>query len=124
MPGEDPVYSNAVIDETNHEIVFVFDLTGIGDKDHGSKSFQVYPSPFREGTTIHINMPAAEKCTVLIYSTSGKLIRKLTGDVLQQGQQQIYWDGRDDSGKEIIPGAYMVVFGTGKGNQGTIILKN
>lgn len=123
MPDEDPVFSSTILDPDNHEIIFVFDLTGITEPVSGSNRLKTYPNPFVDGVNVRFRPSGQSHCQVNVYTTGGKLVRKLAGGEVQSGWQELYWDGKSDSGTEVPSGSYLIVFIDGEGSQGTILLK-
>jgi hypothetical protein len=43
---------------------------------------------------------------VSIYDASGRTVKTLAGGVMAPGVQSVTWDGRDESGQQVAPGAY------------------
>jgi hypothetical protein len=43
---------------------------------------------------------------VSIYDASGRTVKTLAGGVMAPGVQSVTWDGRDESGEQVAPGAY------------------
>jgi subtilisin-like proprotein convertase family protein len=43
---------------------------------------------------------------VSIYDASGRTVKTLAGGVMAPGVQAVTWDGRDESGEQVAPGAY------------------
>jgi hypothetical protein len=67
------------------------------------------PNPFRGATTIYTSRPASTIGTVRIYDLSGRLVRNFDG-VRAQGsfEPAAEWDGRDENGREVAPGLYVI----------------
>jgi hypothetical protein len=71
--------------------------------------FQNYPNPFNPETAIRFALPNAETVTLEIYNAVGQLIRTLVEDeTLAAGIHTRRWDGRDQSGRPVPSGLYMV----------------
>jgi len=71
-----------------------------------------FPNPFRERTRFsfeHNQPDQALKVQVLIFSSDGKLIRRLSGPYQTSGTRniQVEWDGRDESGRKIQKAVYI-----------------
>jgi hypothetical protein len=74
-------------------------------------------SPRTGGTAkIKFNSPAAGRVSLKIYDLSGRLVRTLYEGSVGAGDTQRDWDGRDDSGRFVIPSVYFLhyVFPGGK----------
>jgi len=67
-----------------------------------------YPNPFSTSTrfTFHLTQPA-ERVTIKIFTTGGRLINQLEKLYCEAGYHQIEWDGRDGDGDEIANGVYL-----------------
>ncbi len=74
------------------------------------KIFDVFnfPNPFTENTnfTFYLTRPA-DKITVKIFTTAGRLIQKIEQLENGAGYQQIFWDGRDRDGDVLANGVYL-----------------
>jgi N-acetylneuraminic acid mutarotase len=81
------------------------------------------PNPFCVATTIRISGAQAHKCTgaqgIQIYDISGRLIRLLVADDLCSGA--LVWDGRDESGKLLSGGTYILKFTDGRNEESKLI---
>ncbi|MFN8178320.1 MAG: FlgD immunoglobulin-like domain containing protein [bacterium] len=66
------------------------------------------PSPFREGTTIFLEVPAASKLRVDVFDVSGRRVRGLVDSELQAGVHRWQWNGCDDAGRPVPTGIYFV----------------
>ena len=65
------------------------------------------PNPFGRVTTIHFNVPAADRISLEILDPAGRLVRTLRDHVsVQPGQQQVVWDGKNDAGHSVGSGTY------------------
>ena len=69
-----------------------------------------YPNPFNASTTISIGIPPdlrTDNLEVSIYDITGRLVIKLTKSVCAGTQQNVVWDGTDNSGKTVSTGVYL-----------------
>ena len=71
------------------------------------KLYQNYPNPFNLETMIHFDIPKVEKVVFKIYNILGQEIRILVNKTLNAGSYEFFWDGRDDSGKQVSSGIYV-----------------
>jgi len=69
--------------------------------------FQNYPNPTNAGTTIRYTLPEKGRVRLAIYSITGQLIKILVNREEEPGYRCIYWDGRDEKGREIPSGVYL-----------------
>jgi hypothetical protein len=67
------------------------------------------PNPFRDRATLRFSLAAAGPVDVAVYDLFGRQVRRVaSGTQLGAGPQQLYWDGRDDSGRQSRAGVYFV----------------
>jgi len=63
------------------------------------------PAPFTGPCSLRVDFPADELPTVLIYTLSGTLVRRLDN----VAAHTFYWDGRNQAGRDLADGLYIVV---------------
>jgi hypothetical protein len=125
MEGWWPVYENDELDGSDHDIVFCICTTGIkDDKVISGESLVVSPNPFSAIThiTVRLNDPAA--VSLKIYSQQGQLITTLIDGHMDAGTYQMNWNGKDNSGKNITPGTYMIVLQSSEGRLAKVLIKS
>jgi hypothetical protein len=84
-------------------LTLVATATGTWSLDPG------YPNPSPAGATVHIplTVPAgAGEARIEIVNNIGQRVRRIDLGVLASGSSSISWDGRNDAGREVAPGAY------------------
>jgi hypothetical protein len=109
MEEEDTVYAQVVIDQNNHSIVFIFDLTGISDKDNPAGiQLQFHPNPFLQSACIEFYLDNGTQTAVTVYSVQGTVIKILADDWMDKGTHMLTWDGTDSKGIRVAPGIYLV----------------
>jgi hypothetical protein len=69
---------------------------------------QNYPNPFNSTTKIMYQLPGVGDVKLSIYNPMGQEVRTLVEDTKQAGYHEIFWDGKDDAGKEAGSGVYIV----------------
>jgi len=67
-----------------------------------------YPNPFSSKTNIEINIKYNEQAILEIYDIQGKQIKAFDDMAFQTGMHKFIWEGKDQSGKEVKPGLYLV----------------
>ena len=67
-----------------------------------------YPNPFNRWTTIPFKVPEESLVRLEVYEISGRRIRTLVNARMGAGEHRIVWDGRDDEGREVSSGVYVV----------------
>jgi len=82
----------------------------ISNTDIKSDQFQLYsnyPNPFNGETTIEFYLPTASTIAIDIYNLLGQKVRTLWNGWHPAGQHQLGWDGRDETGREVVSGVYL-----------------
>ncbi|MFQ5629655.1 MAG: Calx-beta domain-containing protein [bacterium] len=86
-------------------------FTGIGGSGEGLPTeFQLsqnYPNPFNPRTVIRFQLPVNSNVALMIYSSSGRLVRKLINREMPAGQHGVVWEAKDDSGARVASGVYV-----------------
>lgn len=67
-----------------------------------------YPNPFNAATTFDFSLTAPGPVTLQVYDLTGKAVRTLVDRTLDAGTHRRRWDGRDDAGRELGSGVYLV----------------
>jgi hypothetical protein len=67
---------------------------------------QNYPNPFNPTTTINFNVPQTTTLRLSVYNLLGQRIRVLLDGVVQAGNRQVVWDGRNEAGNMMGSGIY------------------
>jgi hypothetical protein len=70
--------------------------------------FTARPNPSCGATSILFEMPDAGPVRVAICDPSGRLIRTLHDGLMGAGGQALHWNGRDDRGRRVAAGIYLV----------------
>jgi len=67
------------------------------------------PNPFRDGTTIRFSLPSRGAVTVSVHDAAGRLVRRvLDGAPRDAGLHEAAWDARDNGGRPVAPGLYLL----------------
>ncbi|MGQ0722526.1 MAG: FlgD immunoglobulin-like domain containing protein, partial [Candidatus Eiseniibacteriota bacterium] len=66
------------------------------------------PNPFHESTTIEFDLPVAETVSLVVFDTTGRLVRSLVSGTMAPGRFVITWDGRNESNQRVSAGLYLV----------------
>jgi hypothetical protein len=103
---------NTVLSETD-----IRDLYGMGtavddpgETVHPSVTtlYPNYPNPFREYTTVPYDLDHAGAVEVSVFNLLGQKVRTLYSGLELPGRKQVAWDGRDDGGRPVASGVYVV----------------
>lgn len=87
----------------------------------------IYPNPSSGAVNIAFSLAQTERIDLSIFDESGRLVRRLlSGNLVQAGQFQILWDGRDRSGSTVPGGVYFwkILGESGGAAAGKLILQN
>ena len=71
-----------------------------------SANLKNYPNPFFNSTRIEYYVSSAEKVTLKIFNSEGKLLRLLVNKQQPIGEYTIIWDGKNDNKIKMAPGQY------------------
>ncbi len=93
-------------------ISFQIALYGFGKDRTQPKSFslsQNFPNPFNPCTSISFSGPESfsDRVSIKIYNLRGCLVRNLIDEVREAGSYSVFWDGTDDSGRQVSSGVYI-----------------
>lgn len=67
-----------------------------------------YPNPFNPSTTIEFTLPERSAVRVEIYDVLGRKVSTLiSNQELNAGQQRLVWNGKSDSGVQMVSGTYI-----------------
>jgi hypothetical protein len=65
-----------------------------------------YPNPFKERAQVRYSIPSSGHVGLRVYDSAGNLVRTLLSGDAPAGTYIEYWDGRDESGRELASGVY------------------
>jgi len=69
---------------------------------------QNYPNPFNAQTAIPFELSAAGRARLVVYNILGERVRSLVDEMRPAGSHRVAWDGRDDDGRAVASGVYVV----------------
>lgn len=92
-------------------------------KDKQQKLLANYPNPFTSTTQIKFLNKQAGNVDLSVYTTEGKLVRKLISEQISRGYHTTQWDGKDDAGKELQKGIYLISLITDCGEETMKVVK-
>ncbi|MDP6528722.1 MAG: choice-of-anchor B family protein [Gemmatimonadota bacterium] len=114
-PGSD-TYVEAGLDDV--EILSTATSAGIPSAATDSESLlrAPVPSPFRSSVDFSFELPASDAVELVVHDVSGRRVaRLLSAERLASGVHRVRWDGRDDQGRQAVPGVYFVRLETREG---------
>lgn len=68
--------------------------------------FQNFPNPFNPTTTIKYILPETASIMLIIYNTSGQIVKNLMSGRQSAGFHSVVWDGTNDEGLAVSTGIY------------------
>jgi len=78
---------------------------------------QNYPNPFNSDTVIRFALPTDTDVELTVYNLTGQQVATLVQGEREAGAYTVYWDGRDNDGRELASGVYLYRLRTGDGQQ-------
>ncbi|HOC26304.1 MAG TPA: FlgD immunoglobulin-like domain containing protein, partial [bacterium] len=69
---------------------------------------QNYPNPFNSRTEVRFSVPKSGMVHIAIYNVLGQPVRTLVHEPLEAGIYRRIWDGRSDTGQEVVSGLYLL----------------
>ncbi len=89
----------------------------------GLVELSAWPNPFNPSTKISFVQPADGPAKLTIHGLDGRLLRSLIDANLPEGKHEFSWEGRDDAGRTMASGVYLVrVHAAGMEGQEKLIL--
>jgi flagellar hook assembly protein FlgD len=74
-----------------------------------------YPNPFNPQTTFSFSLAKPEVARITAFSMDGRPVRLIADRGFPAGANTVSWDGRDDGGRSLPSGAYVVRMETDSG---------
>ncbi len=90
---------------------------GTGQDDDGDEDLPTppdhlavrnWPNPFNPETSIAVTVRRTEQVRVGVFGLDGRRVRLLADRVFAAGEEELRWDGRDENGRSLSSGAYLV----------------
>jgi len=69
-----------------------------------------FPNPFSDLITIQYQIPESDFVIVRVYNMFGQLVTFASTGLGFTGENEVFWDGRDDGGNRVADGIYLVRF--------------
>jgi hypothetical protein len=87
-------------------------LAGEAGQEEGSVSTELlpqnFPNPVVNRTTISYNIPDHRQVSLKIYNVTGQLVKTMAWGQQKPGYHKLEWDGRDDQGRTVANGTYLL----------------
>jgi hypothetical protein len=69
---------------------------------------KVTPNPFGELTHISFQLSAPSPVNLNVYNITGQVVKVLVSEPKRAGAYQVAWDGRDERGRTVPAGVYLI----------------
>ena len=73
-----------------------------------------YPNPFNSEVVVKYSLPREGDVELVVYNTLGQVVRRLATGHQRLGHHRVVWDGRDDVGRSLATGTYLVQLRAGE----------
>jgi len=73
-----------------------------------------YPNPFNSEVVVRYTLPAESAVELVVYNELGQVVRRLVEGHQGTGHHRVVWDGRDDTGRGLATGMYVVQLRAGE----------
>lgn len=84
---------------------------------HGFKLISTYPNPFNPTTTIQYELTQTAPVLIRVFDVNGQLVSVLSDEVVDAGEHQVVWNGRDAQNQIISTGVYLAQMHVGQQTQ-------
>jgi hypothetical protein len=82
-----------------------------------------YPSPFRDYTTMLVEVAVSGKYRIEIFNTQGNLVNTIADQTIEAGEYYIDWNGNASTGAPVPEGVYIVRFSGGNQHFNTRVIR-
>lgn len=109
--GEDGFDSNGITHANVYRVYYDPNTSVEDNKSSAPKQFalaQNYPNPFNPTTVISYELAGGSDVEITIYNQKGQAVKTLVSGQHQAGSYRIRWDGRNDEGKRVAGGLYLL----------------
>jgi hypothetical protein len=100
----------------SREFAVIYTNRGLGGLALKPLSFdlnQTYPNPFARSITVNYQLAAAGQVSLKVYNVTGQLVKTLAEGTALPGYYSQIWNGRDNSGRKIASGVYIMRLASG-----------
>ena len=73
-----------------------------------TNQLKVAPNPFSNATTISFFLPQSQKISISIFDITGRLMKTIANEEMQQGNHEIKWNVNDEHGNRVSSGIYFL----------------
>lgn len=102
--GNSDIFLDVAVNPTGNEVT---DETGSRQRPSEFALFQNYPNPFNQSTKIEFTLSVSGLVNLTLYDILGRKVRTLVSGHLEPGYKSVFWDGKNDSGRDVASGVYL-----------------
>jgi hypothetical protein len=94
---------------------FIPSPTDVGESDlPGARMLLgAFPNPFNPRTNIRVELEEAGSAELTVFLPTGQKVATIFDGQMADGSREFTWDGRDDAGRQMASGVYMVQMSSG-----------
>lgn len=81
----------------------------------------IYPNPFNPATRIDFRVKQGLEVEIIVFDVLGRPVRGLAKSTYASGSHSITWDGRNDNGRQVASGKYVVMLRSGQYSQSRVV---
>jgi hypothetical protein len=115
--GEEDIYGQRIACQTTTGVA------GAGAAPRGISFGAARPNPFVHGTHMEITLDQARAVELVVWDVAGREVRRLVDGVLTGGTHEMWWDGRDQAGRQMPAGIYFARLSAGEMRAETKVLR-
>jgi len=82
--------------------------TGVDPRLASDEGLSIAPNPSSGGGTLRFRLAESRDVEVSVFDVAGRVVAHLSRGVRSAGDQELNWDRRDDRGRRVGPGVYMI----------------
>jgi len=71
-------------------------------------ALRAWPNPFNPSTSVSFSLSQPGRAQLAVYNVRGQRVRTLVDDPLPAGEHTAVWNGRDDAGRAVASGVYLL----------------
>jgi PA domain/FlgD Ig-like domain len=83
-------------------------LVDVGRQPGADLALAAIPNPATAGGLLRFRLPEARVVDLTVYDVSGRAVAHLAHGMMPAGEQSVRWTRRDDQGRRVDPGVYLV----------------
>lgn len=86
---------------------------GAASRPRATRIVSISPNPFNPLTRIRFEVAERSLVAVAVFAADGRLVKRVAQSVVDAGEHEVRWDGRNDRGESVASGVYLVALRAG-----------